>query len=77
MARDDTAHLQALLLHLSHERARLAAATRPTERAARAVWVAQLEREVAAEEAFLRRAAPLPDVQPVTDDELLAALLEG
>lgn len=49
----DMDHLSALELHLSNERERLAAATTETERELRRVYVAQCEREVAGERAFL------------------------
>lgn len=68
----DETHLNALELGLSHERARLAKATTESEKALRRVWVWQIEREIAAEIAFLGK-TETPD--PVmTDDELLAAL---
>lgn len=60
-------HLEALLLRLSNERARLRAAKTPAERAAREVTVAQCEREVAGEEKFLAKTE-------MTNDEILAAL---
>jgi hypothetical protein len=60
-------HLNALQLRLSNERARLANAKTTQEKAARAVWVAQIEREVAAEAGF---AAP----SEMSDDELFAEL---
>lgn len=71
----DATHLHALLLNLSHERGRLAQASSEPERRLRAVWVAQLEREVSAEEAFLRRMSPLPEVVELDDDALLRELL--
>lgn len=49
----DTSHLVALQIGLAHERARLASARSEPERASRAVWVAQREREIAGEFAFL------------------------
>lgn len=64
-------HLDALRLGLSHERARLAAAKTGAERALRSVWVAQLEREIAAEERFLG-VVPAADI---SDDELMAELM--
>lgn len=66
----NTEHLDALQLNLSHERARLHAATSPAEREMRSVWVAQLEREVAAERALLG----LPEPDDVSDDDLLRDL---
>jgi hypothetical protein len=65
-------HLDALNLRLSHERARLAAATSDRERAVRAAWISQTEREIAGERAFLGLQDDLPAVD---DDELLAELL--
>ncbi len=64
-------HLDALNLSLSHERSRLANAPTEAERRLRAVWVAQLEREVAAEQKFIGECAPAPDM---TDAELLREL---
>ena len=49
----DLSHIHALELHLSHERVRLFAAVSPEERALRAVWVHQLEKEIEAEYKFL------------------------
>lgn len=46
-------HIDYLELNLSNERARLAAATSAAEHELRSVWVAQLEREVAAERKLL------------------------
>lgn len=67
----NTSHLVALVTGLHQERRRLADAT-GQERELRAVWVRQLEKEVAAEEAFLGM-APADD-EPMTDCELLAEL---
>ena len=67
----DTTHLVALVTGLHKERARLALAT-GQERDLRTVWVAQLEKEIAAEEAFLGMAPA--DEEPMTDEELYAAL---
>jgi hypothetical protein len=64
-------HLDALELNLSNERARLAAATSPKEIAMRRVWVAQLEKEVAGELAFLGKSAP---TLHMSDDELFREL---
>lgn len=49
----DTTHLQALITSLSNERGRLAKAKTEKEREMRRVWIAQTEREIAAEEKFL------------------------
>ena len=66
-----TSHLDALQLSLSHERVRLASAKTAGERNHRAVWVAQIEREIAGEMKFLGiTAAPVE----MSDDELFAAL---
>ena len=68
----DLSHLSSLELRLSHERARLEAAKTAGERRQRAVWVAQLEREIADEIAFIgRRDTDLPEM---TDADLLAEL---
>jgi len=68
----DTTHLHALQTGLSHERDRLAAAKTEGERALRAVWVGQYEKEIAAEMKFLGiNDEPLPEM---SDDELLAEL---
>jgi hypothetical protein len=68
----DGSHLAALELGLSHERERLAKAKTEGERALRRVWIAQMEKEIAGELAFLaKQNSDLPDM---TDDELLAAL---
>lgn len=56
-------HLDALNLNLSNERMRLAGAKTDAERQLRAVWVAQLEKEVSGEETFTG-----------SDEELLAEL---
>lgn len=69
----DTSHLVALETRLAHERARQALAITPAEKEARAVLVAQIEREIEGERAYLGLAvvAYLP---PMSDDELLAEL---
>lgn len=65
-------HLHVLELALSNERQRLAFA-KGAARELRAVWCAQLEREIAAERAFLGKASSAP--LELTADELLAELL--
>jgi hypothetical protein len=69
----NTDHLAALEIGLSHERARLAKATKVGEIELRKIWVAQAEREIAAERAFLG----LPDVAKceISDDDLMRQLL--
>lgn len=69
----DTTHLSALELGLSHERSRLSLATSDAERELRKEWVAQREREIAAERAFLGM-PPQVELPPMSEDELLAAL---
>lgn len=66
----NTDHLAALYTRRSHERARLDASRTDAERKIRAVWVAGIDREIASEDARLGMAAP----EPMTDDELMAAL---
>lgn len=72
----DTSHLDALRVGLSHERARFDRAMKPSERALRAVWIAQKEREIARELAFLGLPDAANDTTNMTDDDLLAALTE-
>ena len=64
-------HLSALQLRLSNERARLAAATRPGEIDLRRVWVAQIEKEIEQERAYV-----MPEARNIelSDDELLEQL---
>lgn len=71
--RVDTTHLSALEIGLAHERSRVTLATTDAERELRAVWVAQREREIAAERAFLGM-PPRVELPPMSEDELLAAL---
>ncbi len=66
-----TDHLNALRLGLSHDRARLADAKTPAERELRAVWIAQREREIAGELAFLGLPADAP---AMSDDDLMREL---
>lgn len=48
-----TSHLDALRVRLSHERDRFNRARSVRERETRAVWIAQIEKEIACEEKFL------------------------
>jgi len=64
----DQSHMNALRLNRSNEVARLANAKTEAERTLRGVWVAQLDREIAAEEMFQ---AALP---AMSDDDLLREL---
>lgn len=68
----DFSHLHALETRLSHERIRQAKAS-GQELALRNIWVAQMEREIAAEKRFLGLDASFDD--SMTDEELLAELL--
>lgn len=71
---NDFEHLSVLRFRLSNERSRLLAA-RNTEVALRMVFVAQVEKEIAGEIAFLSaRGIVEPVAEEMTDDELLAAL---
>jgi len=72
----NTDHLEVLQTLLSNERARLAASTTPQERELRAVWVAQAERELEGEFAFLGMPASTAPSE-IDDDELLAELLDN
>jgi hypothetical protein len=49
----DTTHLVALVCGLHSERRRLASSRTEAERKLRSIWIAQREREIAAERAFL------------------------
>ena len=70
----ELSHLHAIQDRLIRERARLETARTGGERALRVAWVAQAEREVAAERDFLGLAPDTP-AAPLSDDELLAELL--
>jgi hypothetical protein len=73
--KNDFEHLNALRSGLSHGRARLAVAKKPGAIVARKIWIAQREREIAAELAFLaNRGIVEPVLEATSDDELLAAL---
>lgn len=67
----DTTHLASLHERLCHERARLEDAKKDNEKALRAVWIAQIEKEIADEMAHLGMSVDLPEI---SDDDLLAAL---
>lgn len=72
MAMTNISHLAALHSRLMRECARHAAARTEREREMRAVWIAQLQREIAAEMDFLGMDASAPP--EMSEDELLAAL---
>lgn len=69
-------HLAVLHTLLSNERARLAASKTTGERELRTVWVAQAERELAGEFAFLGMPASAK-LSDIDEDELLAELLDN
>lgn len=68
----DLSHLNALQVRLSHERGYLTAAKATGERQLRAVWIAQIEKEIASERVFLG-ISPAAEIE-MSDDELLAEL---
>jgi hypothetical protein len=70
-----TEHLVALHTRLSHERGYLAKAKTASERELRSVWISQIEKEITAERVFLGMPPDEP-LEDVSDDELLAALLD-
>lgn len=67
----DLTHLDAIRARLERERERLANAATEGERAMRAVWVREAEKELADELQFLDLSAPN---NTMSDDELLAEL---
>jgi hypothetical protein len=67
----NASHLNALELRLSNERVRLANAKNETERQLRTVWIAQIEKEISAEQEHL---TGIQGEAEMSDDELLAAL---
>lgn len=66
-------HLSALRVRLSHERDYLARAKTQAEVDLRTVWIAQIEKEIASELAFLGLSEST-DADAMTDDKLLKAL---
>ena len=70
----DTSHLDALQVRLSHERGYLAKAKKPGEIELRKVWIAGIEKEIAAEYRFLGIKPLSLDEILMSDDELLAEL---
>jgi hypothetical protein len=74
MTSRDFSHLHALEHGLHNERARLASAKTEGERALRAAWIRQREREIAQERIFLGLPLDPVDTDAMTDDELLEAL---
>lgn len=76
----DTTHYVALMTRLSNEKGYLAAATNQSEIELRTVWIAQIEKEIAQEEMFLKSKginvyAVSSEVNSMSEDDLLAELL--
>jgi len=73
----DFSHLDAIYQRAAHEKAALAAATKPNEIALRTVWVEGIEKERVAELRFLGLEADprLMTLDEIMDDELLAELM--
>lgn len=69
----DTTHLDALELRLSHEREYHRQEATDSGKALRAVWIAQIEKEIANERAFLGLPPSMP-LLDISDEDLLAEL---
>jgi len=69
----DTSHLNALLLGLSNERARLAEEKTEQGRKLRKVWIEQKEKEIEGEREFLGLC--VEELPEMSDSELLEALM--
>ena len=67
-------HLDALRIWLSHERVRLSEAKSDKEKELRAVWVAQIEKEIADEMKFLGIFKVSDELKKMTDEEILSEL---
>lgn len=76
-----TEHYTALMTRLSNGKAYLAAATKHSEIELRTVWIAQIEKEIAQEELFLKSKGISvfqtlsSEVDNMSEDDLLAELL--
>ena len=72
----DYSHLNAIQIRLSNERAALFTAISQSEVALRKVWIAQIERELAAEREFIAMRKEWFKIAKIelSDDELLAQL---
>jgi len=70
----DTSHLNALRVRLSHEQDRLNRAKSFQEKELRTVWVKGIQKEITDELKFLGLEEKLPE--EMTDDELLAELMK-
>jgi hypothetical protein len=75
MTTRDSSHLVALMTGLSRERQRLAVARTEQERALRAVWVRQSEKEINAEERFLGLTETDWNEPEMSADDLMAELM--
>ena len=75
MTARDSSHLVALMTGLSRERQRLATARTEQERALRAVWVRQSEKEINAEERFLGMTETDWNEPEMSADDLMAELM--
>lgn len=76
----DTTHYTALMTRLSNEKAYLAEATKQSEIELRTVWIAQIEKEIAQEELFLKSKgietySVTSEADNMSEDDLLAELL--
>ena len=69
----DTTHLTALHTRLSHERGSLTLEKTSKGRSLRAVWIGQLEKEIACERILLGLADE-PAIPEMTDEGILAQL---
>lgn len=75
-----TEHYTALMNRLSNEKGYLAAATKQSEIELRTVWIAQIEKEIAQEEMFLKSKGVnvytvSSEVDSMSEDDLLTELL--
>lgn len=77
MSNNELGHLAALETHLSHERTRLANAKTEGEKTMRAVWVAQLEKEIAGEKKILGIVEDAETKTRPSNEELLSQLLDN
>lgn len=75
-----TEHYTALMIRLSNEKGYLASATKQSEIELRKVWIAQIEKEIAQEELFLKSKeietySVSTEIDKMSEDDLLAELL--
>lgn len=69
----DTSHINALELRLFHEREYHRQETTESGKALRAVWISQIEKEIASERRFLGIPESSPELN-ISDEDLLAEL---